>query len=91
MTFSSGNKILLDPQLTAIYDTSVKGLSSNFRESRKSDYVAIKLMCKNRSLSICILLIMFLEKAFSKFVSPKYEMLETVLRLIDNRGEFSDR
>ena len=86
-----GNQILLDPKLTAVYDTSIKGLSSNFLESRKSDFIAIKLMCKNRSLSLFMLVLMFLEKTFSKFLLPRYETRETVLRLLDGGCKLNDQ
>ena len=86
----SGKQIFLHPEMTAVYDTSVKGLSSNFFKARKYDYAAINFMSGNHILSVFLLLVMALDKLVTKFLLPKYVRSEVIMQLIKHKDKRSN-
>ena len=79
----SGKSILLHPGLTAVYDTSVKGISNDFIKARKYDFFAIKLMTERQIMSSVLFVLMMINKVFVNFLFPQTVSKDILMRLIN--------
>lgn len=86
----SGKSIFLHPGLTAVYDTSVQGISGNFIKARRYDFLAIKLMTGYKIMTYMLFVLMIINKIFKKFLFPKFVSQKILMRLVNCNDKTRD-